>query len=121
MAWLKLWFIGYDSNVCICSLVPDPAPDTSDTAFTGVKASAITLIHFREQLNIKGVSVALSVELASRMEFAWKRSENQRPVLGFGRYAIEEKATNRATSALDGNWRISQGPASVRSGLHAGE
>lgn len=38
-------------------------------SFTGVKASAITLILFREQLNIKGVGVAAGVELTSGMEF----------------------------------------------------
>lgn len=85
--------------------LPDPPPDALKTPFTGVKASAITLILFREQLNIKGVVVAFGVELTSGMEFVCKRAENRRPVLGFGCYASKEKATNRDTSALDGNWR----------------
>lgn len=107
MAWIKLWFIG---RVCVCSLAPDPATDVLKTSFTGVKASAITLILFREQLNINGVGVALGVQLTSGMEFVWKRAENRRPVLGFGCYAIKGKATNRDTSASDGNWRDQSGP-----------
>lgn len=65
---------------------------------------------FREQLNIKGVGVASSVELTSGMEFVWKRAENRRPVLGFACYASREKTTNRDTSALGGNWRDPSGP-----------
>lgn len=56
-------------RVCVCSLAPDLATDVLKTSFTGVKASAITLILFREQLNINGVGVALGVQLTSGMEF----------------------------------------------------